>query len=130
LGFSWFFFLSLALLKRYSELYFLKLDHKDKAIGRGYSIKHLNTLLLLGTSSGVASLILLCGYHLSDKARIMYQNLPCLWLNNLLLTYWLLRFWRLASQGQVEEDLQAFLLKDKMSLIVLTMVIITWWLAI
>jgi len=55
LAFSMFIFLSLALLKRYSELSMLRAQNKELSKGRGYLSSDLEQIASLGTSSGYIS---------------------------------------------------------------------------
>ena len=62
LMFSIFIFLSLAIVKRYAELYVMREKGKLTASGRGYQVADLSILQNLGTASGYISILVLALY--------------------------------------------------------------------
>ena len=62
LAFSMFIFLSLAMVKRYSELLITLQSNKQEAAGRGYSVNDLPVLMSIGVSSGLGSVLILALY--------------------------------------------------------------------
>lgn len=119
LAFSMFIFLSLALVKRYSELLITLQSNKQEAAGRGYSVNDLPVLMSLGVSSGLGSVLILALYLNNPETNLMYPNTMWLWLMPPLLLYWVSRMWMKAHRGQVDDDPVVFAAKDWQSLLVL-----------
>jgi 4-hydroxybenzoate polyprenyltransferase len=118
LAFSFFIFLSLALLKRYSELYNLEQQGKDKTAGRGYTTADKGPIGIMGINSAFVSVLIFILYFESQNALLQYQS-PA-WLSGIvpLLVFWLGRLWTLSYRGQVNEDPVLYVSRDKVSLIV------------
>lgn len=119
LAFSMFLFLSLALVKRYSELFITLKSNKQEAAGRGYSVDDLSVLMSLGVSSGLLSVLVFALYLNNPEINKMYPNTMWLWLIPPLLLYWISRIWMKAHRGQVDDDPVVFAAKDWQSLMVL-----------
>lgn len=121
LAFSMFIFLSLALIKRYSELLITLQNNKQAAAGRGYCVNDLPLLMSIGTSSGLGSVLILSLYLNNPETNIMYPNITWLWLMPPLLLYWISRMWMKAHRGQVDDDPVVFAARDWQSLLVLSL---------
>lgn len=119
LAFSMFIFLSLAMVKRYSELLITLQSNKQEAAGRGYSVNDLPVLMSIGVSSGLGSVLILALYLNNPETNLMYPNTMWLWLMPPLLLYWVSRMWMKAHRGQVDDDPVVFAAKDWQSLLVL-----------
>lgn len=119
LAFSFFIFLSLALLKRYSELFNLHRQGKDKTSGRGYTTADKTPISMMGVNSAFLSVLIFMLYFNSQTVRIMYRHPHLLLAIVPLLVFWLGRIWTLAFRGEVNEDPVLYVSKDKVSLIVL-----------
>ncbi|WP_207221110.1 hypothetical protein [Pseudoduganella lutea] len=116
LGFSFFIFLSLALLKRYSELYNLNAQGKDKTSGRGYTVDDRTPVAAMGINSGFLSVLVFILYFNSDQVLEQYSTPQFLLPVVPLIVFWLGRLWILAYRGQVNEDPVLYVSKDKVSL--------------
>lgn len=116
--FSIFSFLSLALLKRYSELRELLRLEKKKVGGRAYFVHDLHQLSALGSASAFVAVLVYCLYISSSEITQIYPKPNFLWAGSLFLIYWFSRIWILAGRGDVHEDPVIFALKDRVSLIV------------
>jgi 4-hydroxybenzoate polyprenyltransferase len=116
LGFSMFVFLSLALVKRYSELE--ALAGETQPAGRGYSTADLSQLSAFGTSSGYIAVMVFALYINSADVRLLYSRPLLLWAVCPLLIYWISRVWLLAHRGQLHEDPVQFALTDKASYVI------------
>ncbi|HEX4021870.1 MAG TPA: UbiA family prenyltransferase [Acidobacteriaceae bacterium] len=116
-GFSIFFFFSLALVKRYSELENLRNRAAAPENGRGYMVKDLEQLRSFGTASAYASIVIFTLYINNPDVGVLYHNPHRLWLMTPLLIWWLSRIWLRASRGQMDEDPVVFALTDRSSLI-------------
>ncbi|RMH60753.1 MAG: UbiA family prenyltransferase [Zetaproteobacteria bacterium] len=130
LAFSVFIFLSLALVKRYSELHTMILQQKRKASGRGYATDDIGVLLALGSASGLLSILVLALYLNSETVATLYSHPYFIWLINLLLLYWISRIWLLTHRGQMHDDPVVFAVKDKTSAAIAILMGICIWLAI
>ena len=124
LGFSWFFFLSLAFMKRYADLLLIKNNNQEELFGRGYSVIDLDIVQKLGISSGFISLLILALYINGDQVMVLYKQPEVIWLTIPILLYWLMRMWFVAHKGKMTDDPIAFALKDKSSYITFFFVII------
>ncbi len=115
LGFSMFFFTSLAFAKRYVELKAMKDD--AMVMNRGYFRADREMVTSMGTSSGYIAALVFVLYVDSAAVRATYVEPRLLWLVLPVLLYWLGRIWLLAGRGQMQEDPVKFALKDKKSLL-------------
>lgn len=112
LAFSIFFFLSLALVKRYTELVdFGTGAHRSKT-GRGYVDADLETLSQAGMASGFASVLVLALYVDSADVRQLYAHPYLMWPLCPLVLYIIVRIWILARRGEMHEDPVVFILRD------------------
>lgn len=119
LAFSMFMFLSLALVKRYSELYLARAKgHTNKIYGRGYYPSDLEMIAALGAASGYMSVMVLALYINDPSATILYRYPNLIWLTCPLLLLWISRVWMLAHRGQMHDDPIIFAIYDKLSLII------------
>jgi hypothetical protein len=114
--FSFFFFLSLAYIKRYSELLRISGTDQTAIAGRDYFTTDLQQVSLFGTISAFSAVIILMLYLNSAHTAALYQTPQLLWLTCLVMLFWLLRIWTLVVRGQQIEDPIAFALRDKTSL--------------
>lgn len=121
LGFSFFIFLSLALLKRHSELLNLRRDGKEQACGRGYGTFDCAAIGIMGVNSALLSLLVFMLYFNSPQVLVLYPQ-PA-WLTGIvpLLAFWLGRLWLLSFRGAVNEDPILYVSKDPASLIVIAL---------
>lgn len=118
LAFSLFLFLSLAVVKRYSELLALAGLPGSKTPGRGYRSEDLPLLLSIGTSSGYMAVLVLALYIDSADVGLLYRTPMILWLTIPLLLYWISRVWMKTQRGQMHDDPVVFAATDRISLIV------------
>ena len=116
-GFSIFFFLSLAFVKRFSELEGLRARGGVSAKGRGYHVEDIEQLRSFGSASAYASVVVFTLYisNLSN-AHELYRHSTRLWLLVPVLLLWLSRLWLLASRGHLDEDPVVYAITDKRSL--------------
>ena len=118
LAFSMFIFLSLALSKRSTELRSLQERDELTAVGRGWHVDDLPLVGSLGTSSGVACVLVLALYIDSAPARALYPAPDALWFICPLLLYWMSRLWFKTHRGEMHDDPVVFALRDPVSLVV------------
>jgi 4-hydroxybenzoate polyprenyltransferase/phosphoserine phosphatase len=128
--FSGLLFLSLAMVKRYTELDALVRSGKQAAAGRGYLAQDIMILCAFGTASAYAAVLVLALYMNSPEISTLYTHKPALWVLFGLLLYWISRVWMLAFRGQMNDDPIVFAIKDRTSLIVISLCVLSVMLAI
>ena len=127
LAFSMFLFLSLAMLKRYTELATLLADGRDSASGRGYRVEDLPLLQSLGSSAGYLAVLVLALYINSPESLQLYRYPKLLWLLCPLLLYWMSWVWVVAHRGRMHDDPVVFAVTDPVSrLVVLACAIVAY----
>lgn len=116
LAFCIFIFLSLAFVKRYTELCDARAKGKTtQTSGRGYMPDDFELLASLGGSSGYISALVLALY-INDPATLsLYASPQWMWAACPLLLFWLSRVWLLAHRGQMHDDPIVFALRDGVS---------------
>jgi 4-hydroxybenzoate polyprenyltransferase len=116
-------FLSLAFVKRYTEL-----DDKQRtggvtAAGRGYFTDDLSILRSFGTSSGYLAVIILAIYLNSPDSQLLYSHRSALWGVFAALLFWVSWMWMSAFQGRMHDDPIVFALKDRTSVAAIAAII-------
>jgi len=120
LAFSMFVFLSLAIIKRYTELLTMKQQNKTgKARGRGYEVDDLPLLVALGGGAGYLSVLVLALYLNSPDVRHLYEHTSRLWALCPVFLLWVSRMWMTAHRGNMDDDPIVFALKDRGSQIMI-----------
>jgi 4-hydroxybenzoate polyprenyltransferase len=115
-GFSVFFFLSLAFVKRFAELESLRLRDKTPSNSRGYMLDDIEQLRAFGTSAAYASVVVLLVY-ISNLDTHLYRNPGRLWLILPVMLLWISQLWLLAARGELNEDPVVYAITDKRSLL-------------
>lgn len=119
--FSMLFFLSLALVKRVSELTRVRRDNEiaswERVPGRGYAAGDLELLTSYGVASSVGSVVILTLYLQDEHTRQLYASPELLGFAIPILLAWLMRCWLLAHRGQVNEDPLVFAARDPASIL-------------
>ncbi len=116
LAFCMFIFLSLAFVKRYTELYEAKERGRSGAApGRGYVVQDFELLASLGGSAGYLSVLVLALYINDGASQALYSHPKWMWVACPLLLFWLSRVWLLAHRGQMNDDPIVFALRDRVS---------------
>jgi len=118
LGLSMFLFLSLACIKRFSELLVLQQRNENRTWGRGYSVGDIEQVASFGSASGYISVLVLALYVSSQEVVKLYHNPQVIWLACPLLLYWISRIWLLARRGLVHDDPLVFALRDRVTYVV------------
>ena len=114
--FSMFIFLSLALIKRYSELKVARDAGKTGALrGRGYEAEDLELVSSLGGSAGFIAVLVLALYIQDGQAAHLYATPQIIWLACPVMLFWISRAWLIAHRGRMHDDPIVFALKDKVS---------------
>lgn len=124
LAFSMFFFASLAFAKRFTEI---ARTQQGAIPGRGYDVRDLDILRVVGPTCGYLAVFVLALYLNSFSVvpasttlpvRASYQHPEYLWLLCPLLAYWITRVWFIANRGNLHHDPVVFALKDPKSYLV------------
>jgi 4-hydroxybenzoate polyprenyltransferase len=113
-SFALFFFLSLAMLKRASEL----AKATEAVRGRGYRPDDRIPMSAMGVASGYVSVLVLALYVTTHEVRRLYSHPAWLWMLCVLALYWISRMWLLAWRGEVDDDPVVFAIRDRASWVV------------
>jgi 4-hydroxybenzoate polyprenyltransferase len=116
-AFSIFFFLSLAMVKRFSELQNLHSRGANPTNARGYLLSDIEQLRSFGTSSAYASIVIFALYINGHDVAALYHHPSRMWLITPFMILWVSRVWLLASRGVLDEDPVVFALTDRVSLL-------------
>lgn len=120
LAFSVFIFLSLALVKRCSELIGLERRLGVRAArGRDYGAGDLPVLQGLGAASGCTGVLVFALYIHDPVVAARYETPELLWLACLGLLYWVGRMWIKTGRGEMDDDPLVYAVKDRGTRIVL-----------
>ena len=122
LAFSMFMFLSLAVVKRYSEMLVLLKRNQERAPGRGYRVNDLPVLMGLGTASGYCAVLVLALYVHSEDIEALYGHGQLLWLTLPLILYWVSRVWMKTHRGEMHDDPVVFAARDWQSLVIAALI--------
>lgn len=100
LAFAMFLFLSLAFVKRYTELFLVK----GPLAGRGYIAADDRWLPAIGISCGYMAVLVLTLYVNAPEVTKLYANPAALWWLCPLLLFWVTRRWFRASREISHDD--------------------------
>jgi len=115
LVFSIFMFLSLASIKRQSEIIDLKNKRKFKINGRGYNIDHLSIVRFIVLLSALMSVLVAVLYVNSQDVISLYSKTWTLSFACVVLFFWLAKMIISSSQGLINGDPILYALKDGVS---------------
>lgn len=115
LAFSMFMFLSVALIKRISELRAGVSDEGLSASGRAYQINDLQQMSALCAASGCVGALIIILYVYNPEVMTLYARPKILLGVFPLLIYWQSRLLILANRGVIQEDPILFSLYDRAS---------------
>lgn len=115
IAFSTFIFLSLAFIKRFSELIQISTEQNLSKRGRQYFKGDLVLLQTMGVASGFLSVVVFSLYINSSEVVKLYAQPKLLWAISLVFLFWISRIWLLTIRGEVDEDPIVFAIKDKTS---------------
>ncbi|HEU0083177.1 MAG TPA: UbiA family prenyltransferase [Bradyrhizobium sp.] len=117
LTFSMFFFFSLALAKRHTEILRAAEHHLQKLEGRGYLTGDETLTLAFGISASMASVVIVVIYLVEEVfARQIYSTPSWLWVAPVAIFLFCCRIWILSHRGRMTDDPVAFALRDRVSL--------------
>ncbi len=127
-GFSVFLFLSLAFVKRFSELESLRERGGNVTNGRGYFVGDLEQLRSLGTGAAYAAVVVMTLYISNPDTTLLYRHTGRMWLMVPVLLLWLSQVWMLASRGEMHDDPVVWAITDKRSLLLGGLMgLVIWW---
>lgn len=112
LAFSVFIFLSLALVKRCSELVTLDQIGQEAARGRDYRVKDLVVLWPLGIGAALSAVVVFGLFISAPETQARYATPELLWLVAVGLIYWLARLWIKTSRGEMHDDPVIYAVKN------------------
>jgi 4-hydroxybenzoate polyprenyltransferase/phosphoserine phosphatase len=130
LAFSTFLFFSLALVKRYGELVIMRTIDGDVAKARGYELSDGELLAAMGTASGYLAVLVLALYISSNTAQALYGRYELMWFLCPLLLYWISHLWLIAHRGRMPDDPVVFAVSDRVSRILMLLMLATTLLAL
>lgn len=117
LTFAVFFFFSLAVAKRHTEIVRASTSGTASLKCRGYEVGDAPLTLSLGVSAAMASLVVLVIFILMEMlAGNDYARPEFLSAIPVLLSIWLGRIWILAHRGRMNDDPVSFAIRDNVSI--------------
>jgi 4-hydroxybenzoate polyprenyltransferase len=116
LAFSGFLFLSLAFVKRYSELQLQAVAGRAHAHGRGYAVTDAPLVQTLGVTAGYSAALVLALYLNGETVALLYRSPSLIWLAVPIVLFWISWAWMKAHRGEMHDDPVIFALRDKTSL--------------
>jgi 4-hydroxybenzoate polyprenyltransferase/phosphoserine phosphatase len=122
LAFSMFIFVSLALIKRYTELAGRLDANMSDPTNRNYRKIDLDIVAALAAASGFNAVTVFTLYISSETVRQLYAHPRALWLICPILMYWIGRILMLAHRRHVDEDPILFAVKDRVSIAAVAMI--------
>ncbi len=112
LAFGLFFFLSLALVKRYVELQGTKVEEKDRIVGRGYRAEDMDIVGQSGVAAAFAAVLVLSLYIQSEEIQGLYSDPWLIWPLVPMVLYINVRIWILAHRREMYDDPVVFIATD------------------
>jgi 4-hydroxybenzoate polyprenyltransferase len=116
LAFSMFLFLSLALMKRYTELREIEQGAANSG-GRGYQAGDSGFVFGLGAAAAYSSVMVLALYINSEVVLQYYQTKQALWLLCPVVLFWVSHMWFSAYRDRMHDDPILFAVRDPISLL-------------
>ncbi|MGI9336522.1 MAG: UbiA family prenyltransferase [Gammaproteobacteria bacterium] len=120
-AFSMFAFLSLAMLKRFTELDAARSEDGRVVTLRSYESEDRTLLLVLGGAAGYLAVVVLALYVDSPAARANYDRVEVLWAICPLLLYWISHAWLTAHRKKMHDDPVVFAVTDRTSQVLLVL---------
>lgn len=112
IAFGLFFFLSLALVKRYVELQSATVEEGNRLAGRGYRPEDIDIVGQSGVASAFAAVLVLAFYIQSAEIATLYSEPWLVWPLVPLVLYINMRIWILAHRKEVHDDPVVFIATD------------------
>ena len=120
LFFSFFLFLSLGFLKRFTDLK-MQLKKNLKKLNNQYSppavLNNLFLFRIIGIFAGFFSILILT-YYINAQILLTFYTFPkIIWVALIIFILFMARIWLQANEGKIQVDPVIFVLKDKVSLL-------------
>jgi 4-hydroxybenzoate polyprenyltransferase len=117
LTFAVFFFSSLAMAKRHTEIVRTGTKNTGSLRSRGYELEDGPLTLAIGSSAAIASLVVLVIFIIMEMLpRSTYAHPEFLAGIPIILSIWLGRIWLLSHRGKLNDDPVSFAVRDRPSL--------------
>jgi len=123
LGFSLFFFLCLALVKRWAELLHAARESRADPAGRGYRAADIPLLAAFAVAAGYSSVVILALYITSEPFSTMYHRPEIMWFSCVIVLYWISRTLIRTHRGEMHDDPVVFALTDRPSYVMVAGVV-------
>jgi 4-hydroxybenzoate polyprenyltransferase len=114
-AFSLFLFVSLAMVKRCTELVSRVGSGDGIVAGRAYRVGDLPLLEAMAAASGFTAVLVLALYVNSETVTVLYRSPHRLWLICVIMIYWIGRTMMLAHRGDMPDDPVVFASTDRIS---------------
>lgn len=111
-AFSIFLFLSLAIIKRCTEVIDRLAKGKGDPAGRGYILRDLPMLEAMAAASAYVAVMVFALYINSPAVTELYRNPAYLWAICLVLFYWISRILLMTHRGEMHDDPVVFAATD------------------
>jgi 4-hydroxybenzoate polyprenyltransferase/phosphoserine phosphatase len=128
-AFIFFLALSLAHLKRYTELTQRVKEGIGSAARPTYTIEDMSLLMKVGLTSGLISVLVLALYVTAPQTVSIYKSPALLFIVCVFLFYWVERIWFWASRERIKGDPIVFIVTDHISYLVALASMAVVWLA-
>ncbi len=115
LMFCLFLFLSLAIVKRCSELIARQAEGKGPPRGRGYQYVDLQMLQPLAAAAGYGAVVIFALYLQSPDVQALYTYPERMWLAIPPIVYWVSRVLMVSNRNEMHDDPVVFAVTDKAS---------------
>ena len=123
LTFSAYFFLSLSLAKRYSELFLMK----EEMPRRGYLVTDTDFIKIFGIASGAVSFLILTLYLNTNNVYLNFNYPEVLSIAVMLLMYWFSWIWLNTLRGNIVTDPILYSIRDKTSQIICFVILLLFF---
>lgn len=130
LTFSLFLFLSLAFVKRFTELRVVAGQGGTIAPGRGYQTEDAPLVEMFGIASGFTAALVMAFYINSDAVKRLYADPEWLWLTVPIIVFWVGWIWLRAHRNEMDDDPVMFATRDRLSLAAGALFAVAIWMAI
>lgn len=122
-AFSLFIFLSLALVKRCSELVSLSRSNGTLIKGRDYHVSDLPILWPLGIASALSAVVVFGMFINAAETGLRYESPQLLWGAAVVMIYWLARLWIKTGRGEMHDDPIVYSLSNFNSLFCILLIV-------
>jgi len=129
LAFASFFFFSLAIIKRVSELASVQAHGEMTVTRRGYVVSDLQILQMMGVSASFISVVVLALYVQSEAILMRYVRPTLLWVIVPFMLFWQCRLWLATARGSMHDDPIVYAAKDWLSWVTVLVLVVVLTLA-